>query len=126
MVDGFQLQTAVDPNISLVYVTYEAMFTNNGVFNMHTHHNLAHRNQHVMHADDHQHRFAVHFSASIANLKLIGPYLLFAYLIGVIYVDFLQGVFPQLLKDLPLATLRDKRIQHDCAPALLTQHVKEC
>lgn len=122
----FQLQTAMDPNFpSSVLFTDEATFTQDGVFNLHNRHNWAQHNPHVTHAHEHQHRFAVNVWAGIVNNSLIGPYLLPARLNGAIYLVFLREVLPELLEDVPLATLRDMRFQHDDASVHFTHNVRE-
>ena len=100
-----------------ILFTDEALFTRDGVFNIHNNHHWEQENPHVIHRRGYQHRFSVNVWAGIVGNNLIGPYLLPYRLTGRVYTIFLRDVLPELLEDVPLETRRLMWFQHDGAPA---------
>lgn len=102
--------------LKLVLFTDEAGFTRNGVFNTRNTHCWSVENPHAIVERRHQRQFSINVWAGIVDGQLIGPYVLPNRLNGRSYLDFLQTVLPNLLDDVPLATLRSMWYMHDGAP----------
>lgn len=110
-------QETIDPNFAkLVLFTDEAYFTRDGVFNIHNNHHWQRNNPHVIHPSRHQERFSLNVWAGIVGNHLIGPYLMPSPLRGRDYAAFLRNVLPDLLDNVPIATLRRMWFQQDGAP----------
>lgn len=95
----------------------EATFHNNGNVNRHNLHYYATENPHFRRYVDNQHRWSLNVWGGIVGTHLVGPHFFDGRINAEIYLDFLRHILPNLLEDIPLATLRRLWLQQDGAPA---------
>lgn len=105
----------------------EATFKNDGNVNLHNLHYWSVENPHWMREVNHQVRWSVNVWCGVLNDTIIGPYFFNGTLNGVIYLQFLEDILPQLLEDVPLATRQVMWLQQDGCPAhfrlIVRQHL---
>lgn len=99
-----------------VLATDEAIFTRNGIHNIHNTHIWEMENPHAIKRAHFQHRFSLNVWAGIVNDHLIGPIILPNRMDGLQYLEFLQNNLPELLEDIPLAVRLRMWFLHDGAP----------
>ena len=105
---------------SKVLFTDEALFTREGIVNVHNLRLWSAVNLHVTRQCNHQDRFSVNVWEGILGDHVIGPYILTERQNGRNYGIVLNEVLPELLKNVPLADLGRMWFQHDGAPAHFT------
>lgn len=99
-----------------VLVTDEAIFTRNGITNLHNTHVWAIENPHAVVRNHFQHRFSLNVWAGIVDERLIGPFILPNRMDGLQYLQFLRNDLPGLLEDVPLEVRGRMWFLHDGAP----------
>lgn len=114
----FLQQIAAAPNFAAdVLFTDEAMFTLEGICNVHNVHVWAHENPRATRPHAAQRRCSINVWAGLLGDSVIGPYVLPSRLNGETYRTFLAQVLPELLNDVPLHVRQRMWFQHDGAPA---------
>lgn len=103
----------------------ESTFHSNGNVNKHNLHYYATENPHFVRYVDHQHRWSLNVWGGIIGRHIIGPFFFEERLNGENYLNFLRNSLPNLLEDVPLATLGRMWFQHDGAPAHYSAVVRE-
>lgn len=98
------IQKCVENDLFLntILSTDEAMFTNNGMFNIHNEHEWSEENPHSFMQVQHQHRFSINVWAGVVENYLLGPIELPNRINAQVYQNFLEEDLPQLLENVPL------------------------
>ena len=102
----------------------EAQFTRDGINNSRNSHVWSRENPHAIRQSHSQHKFSINVWAGIINNKLIGPHFFEERLNGNHYLNFLQNVLPNLLRD-ENANFRGMYFQHDGAPPHFARAVSD-
>lgn len=111
--------------IKTVLSTDEAMFTNNGMFNMHNEHLWSEQNPHHLLQVHHQQRFSINVWVGVVDDYLIGPIELPNRMNAAMYYEFLQETLPQFLEDIPLNIRLQMWYLQDGHPAHNARIVRE-
>ena len=120
----FLQQSTITPNLSAnVLFTHEAIFTRDGVFNLHNYHAWASSNPHATRQHAFQERFSINVWTGIVNDCLIGSYLMSHRLNSTTYRIFLEDVWPELLNGVPVAVRNAMWFQHEESPAHFREYV---
>lgn len=118
-------QHAQDGNFTLkVIFSDEAIFTRDGIHNIHNCHYWAEENPHAAVRSHFQHRFSLNVWAGMVNGSLLGPYILPNRMSGNDYLQFLQNNLPELLEDIPLNVRQNAWFMHDGAPPHFARNVR--
>lgn len=96
-----------------------------GIFNVHNEHWWSNENPYVTRQDAYQHRFSVNVWAGILDNCLLGPYFIDGRLDSLSYLNILNSVVNEMLRDVPLSVRRHLFYQHDGAPAHYQVRVRE-
>ena len=83
------------------------------------------RNPYLIKKTKHQIVFSLNVWCGILGGHQIGPVFLPSRLTGNDYLEFLASTLPELLGNIPLASLRNMFFMHDGAPAHFSRAVKE-
>lgn len=102
----------------------EATFHNSGCVNRHNFHYYSTENPRVMRQIDRQHQWSLNAWAGIIGDYIIGPHFFNGPLNGLMYLDFLQNILPELLADVPQHIRNRMWFQQDGAPAHFSRNVR--
>lgn len=108
--------------------TDESKFDRDGITNYHNAHYWEEKavgNPHLKRPKGSQRKFSANVWMGIINNHLVGPHFLPDHLNGEHYEHFLRHVLPELLEDIPLATLRRMKYQHDGCPAHYRRQIRD-
>ena len=108
-----------------ILFTDESTFDRNGIINSHNMHYWSEENPHLIKKTKHQIKFSLNVWCGILGGHLIGPVFLPSRLTGNDYLEFLASTLPELLGNIPLASLRNMFFMHDGAPAHFSRAVRE-
>jgi hypothetical protein len=118
-------QIAVDPHfVGSVFVTDEATFTQDGIFNCHNMHMWKEENPHATSVRAHQQRFSLNVWCGLLDDFVIGPHVLPSRLTEKAYLDFSVNTLPQLLEEVSLRLHQSMWYMHDGAPAHFSIQVR--
>lgn len=123
--DWARLKIQEDPTFfQYVLFTDEATFHKNGSVNRHNFHYYSTENPHFMRQIDHQHRWSLNVWGGIVGRNVVGPHFFNGHLNGPMYLNFLQQVLPNLLRNVPEQTRHRMWFQQDGAPAHFSRDVR--
>lgn len=110
---------------SRILFTAEALFSRDGMLNLHNTHKWAAENPKTTREKHFQHKFKINVWAGIIGDTLIGPVMMPDRLGGEEYLQFLQETLPPLLESVPLNTRSKIWFMHDGAPPHFTLAVRQ-
>lgn len=105
--------------------TDEAIFTRQGVFNLHNMHMWDTENPKQTRESSFQRRFNINVWAAVIGDRFLGPHIFQGSLNGIMYLDFLQHNLPQLLDAIDHNQRQDIIFQQDGAPPHYNRDVRE-
>jgi hypothetical protein len=115
--------------LPLILFTDVATFTRNSINDAHNSHQWSHDNLHGTLETNFQRCFFIYVWCDMIDDMFTGPTILDDCITRHNYLDYLQAGSPELLEDIPLATLIAMYLQHDGAPShctlLMMQHLTD-
>ncbi|XP_034945009.1 histone-lysine N-methyltransferase SETMAR-like [Chelonus insularis] len=121
----FRRQVRDEDFLKNILWTDEAIFRQDGPYNLHNEHIYAHENPRCVREKITQRRFQVHVWCGLIHDQLIGPVILPNAVNGDVYLEILRDL-PQLLEDVPLQRRANIIWQQDGATAHRRRDVLNC